>query len=101
LNGSTAWIMTASDALVGVDLERLSHARIDVHPLATDEHAWGLAIAAGELWTLVGRTTLAHLNTEGVIVQRIPLKEPHVGLFGGGAELLYQVMNFQPPADAL
>jgi hypothetical protein len=100
-SGTTAWIMTGSGALVRMDLAHETSSRNSLHPLAADEHVWGLGLAAGELWTLVGRSTLARVKDDGTVGPRLTLEHPHVGVFGGGSELLYQVMNFQPPADAL
>jgi hypothetical protein len=55
----------------------------------------------GDLWTLVGRSVLAEVNRRGEVVRRLELAEPHVGVFAGLQQLLYQVMNFEPPADAM
>jgi hypothetical protein len=101
VDGSTAWLMTGSNALVRVDLRTGSSVRAEVLRLAEEEHVWGLAMARGELWTLLGRTMLARVNAEGLVDRRIPLAAPHIGVFSGGDELLYQVMNFQPPVGAL
>jgi hypothetical protein len=100
-SSTTAWILTSSDALVRVDLEHGTSTRSSLHPLGADEHAWGLGLAADELWTLIGRSTLARVDADGTVERRLKLEHPHVGVFSGGSELLYQVMNFQPPADAL
>lgn len=99
--GPLARIMTGADALVTVDLDRGTFSRSVVHPLAVDEHPWGLAAEGDRLWTLLSRTVLAQIQPDGLVVQRITLAEPHVGVFGTGAGLVYQLMNFQPPADAL
>jgi hypothetical protein len=101
IDGSTVWIMTGSNAIVRVDLQNGSSVRSEVEELTGDEHVWGLAKAEGELWTLLGRTLLARIDSGGRVNQRIPLTDPHIGIFGGGEELLYQVMNFEPPAGAL
>lgn len=102
VSGRTAWIATASGALVRVDLDAGRHSRSAVHPLAEGERMWGLArTARDEMWSLLGRGTLARFTEDGTIQRRIALQEPHVGVFGSGKELLYQVMNFEPPVDAL
>ncbi len=96
------WIMTGGNALVAVDLDRGSRTRTMVMPLEGDEHVWGLATTGdGTMWTLVGRTVLAQFTTDGHVVRRVNLAQPHVGIFGAGGQLLYQVMDFQPPAEAL
>jgi hypothetical protein len=98
----TVWIATGADALVRVDLDRGRYTRSSLHPLGDGEHVWGLASTGrDEMWTLIGRGTLARFTEDGTIQRRIPLREPHVGVFGSGRELVYQVMNFEPPADAL
>lgn len=100
--GSTAWIVTGRDALVRIDLERERQSRATIRPLAPGEHTWGLAsLGRGGMWLLVGRNTLAEISGEGKILQRIELQEAHVNVFAADHELLYQVMSFQPPAQAL
>jgi hypothetical protein len=100
--GRTAWLTTGGDALVQIDFDAARFTRAALHPLHENEHVWGLARTnAGELWTLIGRTTLAQVDAEGAIVRRIALDEPHVGVFGDGVELVFQIMNFRPPAAAL
>lgn len=100
--GETAWIATGADSLVRVDLGSARFTRVAVRPLDPGEHIWGLARTRdNELWTLVGRTALAELSEDGEIVKRVALDEPHVGVFGSGRDLVFQVMNFQPPANAL
>lgn len=100
--GPTAWLATDGDALVQIDFAAARYTRAALHPLQANEHVWGLArTSTGEVWTLIGRTTLAQINDDGEIVRRIALDEPHVGLFGGGRELVFQVMNLHPPAAAL
>jgi hypothetical protein len=100
--GRTAWLSMGGDALIQVDLDSARFTRAALHPLNEDEHVWGLARTnAGELWTLIGRTTLAQIENDGGIVRRIALDEPHVGVFGGGKELVFQIMNLHPPAAAL
>jgi len=102
VDGPTAWLATGGDTLVRIDLASARYARSQVHPLQEGEHMWGLAITRkGEMWTLIGRATLAEVGEGGEIVRRIALAEPHVGLFGGGRDLLFQIMNLQPPGDAL
>lgn len=102
VSGRTAWIATDADALVRVDLDSRRHTRRPLHPLADGEHIWGLASSGpDEMWTLLGRGALARFAEDGTIQRRISLTEPHVGLFGSGRDLVYQTMNFDPPADAL
>jgi hypothetical protein len=100
--GRTAWLATGGNALVQIDFDAARFTRVALRPLHENEHVWGLARTnAGEMWTLIGRTTLAQVTDDGEIVRRIALDEPHVGLFGGGKELLFQVMNLHPPVAAL
>jgi hypothetical protein len=100
--GSHAWLLTGGNAVVHVDLAAARHTRVVVNPVAEHEHLWGLASTGdGTFWTLVGRAVLAQMSEDGRLQRRIELAAPHVGVFGAGRELLYQVMNFQPPADAL
>ncbi len=100
--GRTAWLAMGGDALIQVDLDSARFTRAALHPLHEDEHVWGLARTnAGEMWTLIGRTTLAQIEDDGRIARRIALDEPHVGVFGGGKELVFQIMNLHPPAAAL
>ena len=100
--GRTAWLATGSDALVQIDVDAARYTRTALHPLHANEHVWGLARTnAGEMWTLIGRTTLGQVKDDGEIVRRIPLDEPHIGLFGGGRELVFQIMNLHPPVAAL
>ena len=102
VDGSTAWLATGGDTLVRVDLANARHTRTPVHPLREGEHMWGLATTrAGQMWTLIGRATLAELGEDAEIVRRIGLAEPHVGLFGGGRDLVFQAMNLHPPGYAL
>lgn len=100
--GRTAWLMTANNGLVRVELDGRQHTRVKVEPLAPGEKVWGLAAAdVYGFWTLVGRSTLAQVAGNGKVLQRIPLGEPHSGVYSGRGELLYQVMTLTPPAPAL
>ena len=100
--GRTAWLATGGDALIQIDFDASRFSRAPLHPLHENEHVWGLARTnAGEMWTLIGRSTLAQVEDDGAIGRRIALDEPHVGVFGGGKELVFQIMNFHPPAPAL
>jgi hypothetical protein len=100
--GGLATLITSQDALITVDLDHQSSVRTPVTPLDPGEHPWGLAEGqAGHLWTLVGRTELVQLTYGGRIVRRVRLHQPHVNVFGFGNRLLYQVMDFKPPAPAL
>ena len=99
---SHAWVLTGGNALIELDLEQATHVRSTLTPLESDEHVWGLASTGdGTFWTLAGRTVLAQVTDLGRVVRRVALAQPHVGVFAAGPELLYQVMDFQPPADAL
>ena len=94
--------MTGADTLVRVDVAGQRVATNPVHPLAAGEHVWGLAsMGEGDLWTLIGRSVLAQVSADGEVVRRLELAEPHIGVFAGLRQLLYQVMSFDPPADAM
>lgn len=100
--GGTAWLATGTDALIRVDLVTATHLRSAIHPLAPGEHTWGLAATeANGLWLLIGRDVLAQVSPSGRILRRVPLSEPHVGVFAVGNALVYQLMNFDPPVPAL
>jgi hypothetical protein len=102
VDGRTAWLATGGDTLVRVDLASARHTRTAIHPLREGEHIWGLASTReGEMWTLIGRATLAKLGESAEIVRRIGLAEPHVGVFGGGRDLVFQIMDLHPPGHAL
>lgn len=102
--GGKVWLMTSKDALVRVDMDEGAHARLALHPLERGEHAWGLASTGAQdegFWTLTGRRELAHVTEGGVLDKRMPLEDPHVTLYSGPRQLVYQVVNMLPPADAL
>lgn len=84
--GRTAWLTTGGDALVEIDLDSARFSRLPIHPLESGEHVSGLARAeSGDLWTLVGRTVLAHVDEEdGRVIRRVPLREPQVRALGAG-----------------
>src|SRR5688572_4639692 len=66
LQDGKAWILTAKDVLVRVDIGARAHARFPVGPLGEDEHLWGLASVGGDtLWSIAGRSTLVQLSGEG------------------------------------
>jgi hypothetical protein len=94
-------LLAGGTEIVRLDLEgrRVERRAIDVK---IGEECWGLArLASGELFTLEGRRTLAHLNPSGHIVQRTALQAPHFGLFAAGDRLIYQQADFTPPGPAL
>jgi hypothetical protein len=96
--------MTSMDALVKIDLQQGRHTRLPLHPLLPGEHVWGLASTGASeegFWTLTGRKELAHVTEEALIDRRIALDEAHVALYSGTRQLVYQVVNMLPPADAL
>lgn len=97
-------LLTSKDTLVVIDLAQAKHARIPLQRLRPGEHPWGLASTGRKddgFWTLTGREELAHISDEGVVDRRLPLNEPHVALYSGLGELVYQAVNMLPPADAL
>ena len=65
------------------------------------ERIRGLArLDNGTIWTLVGRDELVEIS-EGRAGRRLALPAPAVALYGAGARLVYQVVDFDPPAPAL
>ena len=54
----------------------------------------------GTIWTLVGRDELVEIS-EGRAGRRLALPAPAVALYGAGARLVYQAVDFDPPAPAL
>ncbi len=94
-------LLTDAPALVSIDLRAEAVIRRPVSGRGSDV-LWGLAkLDDGSLWTLAGQRTLGKIEADGRISERIPLLAPHVALFSAGRELVYQVLSFFPPADAL
>ena len=98
--GRQIWIATDSNALIHVEIDSRQFTRSTVTGLLPGERIWGLAQAAGSLWTLAGRHTLARVDQGGAVLERRELSAPHMGLYSNGRQLIYQVANVQPPADA-
>jgi hypothetical protein len=100
--GRRIWLATQDAHLVRVDVDGHRHARHPIGPLATRERIWGLAATeATGLWTLVGFNTLAQVTPAGRIARRVPLAEPHSNVVSGQGDLLYQLVAFQPGAEAI
>ncbi len=94
-------LLTDAPALITVDLNRQRAAQTPVSGRGADV-LWGLArLDDGSLWTLAGQRALGRVEPDGRISERIDLSAPHVGVFSTGRELVYQVLDFQPPVDAL
>lgn len=94
-------VLTDAPALISIDLTADSADRQAVSGRGADV-LWGLAkLDDGSLWTLTGQRALGRIEPDGRISERLPLLAPHVGLFSTGRELVYQVLDFLPPADAL
>ncbi|HEX5475613.1 MAG TPA: hypothetical protein VFX12_13220 [Vicinamibacterales bacterium] len=96
-------LLTGGRALISIDIpaRRATRHPIDAEP-AGGETMWGLArLAGGSLWTLNGRHQLLELREDGSAGRAIPLRDPHVALYGEGNRLLYDRLDFEPPAAAL
>ncbi len=94
-------LLTDAPTLINVDLKGEYAISRPVTGRGADI-LWGLArLEDGSLWTLAGQRALGRIQPDGGISERIPLASPHVGLFSTGRELVYQVLSFLPPADAL
>ena len=94
-------LLTDGPALIRIDLTRQI---VEPRPVSGRgiDILWGLAqLEDGSLWTLAGQRALGKIEADGRISERIQLLAPHVGLFSTGRELVYQELNFLPPADAL
>jgi hypothetical protein len=100
--GNTVWLATGRDEMVRIDLVRHRWARVLLHPLQRNEHVWGLArTGSGEMWALIGRTTLARVDNDGIIGRRIRLRNPHAGIFGTRQDLVFQILNLPSQVFAL
>ena len=94
-------LLTDRPALVAIDLRRQQISEHAVSGRGLDV-LWGLARLDDEsLWTLAGQRALGKIEADGRMSRRIPLSAPHVGVFGAGPQLVYQVLSFVPPVDAL
>jgi hypothetical protein len=94
-------LLAGDQALVTIDLAARTTTRRDLE-LPPGSSCWGLArLRDGSLWTLKGRHSLIRVLETGRVVQEIPLRAAHFGLFGQGDRLLYQPADFIPPATAL
>lgn len=101
VRAAEVWIATDRNALVRIDVAGRRHSRLAVTGLRPGERIWGLAQSGGALWSLAARHALARIGDDGVVDSRRELKSPHLGLFSDGEQLIYQVANVEPPADAL
>lgn len=94
-------LLTDRPALVAVDLKRQKASEHAVSGRGIDV-LWGLArLDDDSLWTLAGQRALGKIEADGRISERIPLSAAHVGVFGAGPQLVYQILSFVPPVDAL
>ncbi len=100
--GNTVWLATGRDAMVRIDLVRHRWSRVRLHPLLRNEHVWGLArTGSGEMWALIGRTTLARLDNDGIVGRRITLRKPHAGIFATKRDLVFQILSLPSHVPAL
>ena len=61
-----------------------------IEGLEPDETPWGLARTSNGFLTLVGPATVARVDLEGHVTERVTLQRPQVNLFGLGETLLLQ-----------
>jgi hypothetical protein len=87
----TTWLLSEGEQLVEIAVASGAVAIHRIQGLFADDRPWGLAcLADGTLWTLASPRAVARLGPDGRIVEREDLALPHVGLFSGGARLLFQ-----------
>lgn len=95
-------LLTDEPALVTVDARSLHATRRVLADVPDPERIWGLArLDDGTIWTLLDRKLLAQLTPEGRVARRIALDQPHLGLFGLGRELVYQLLPSPGQTSAL
>lgn len=95
-------LLTDEPALVAVDARSLRATRRVLVDVPDPERIWGLArLDDGTIWTLLDRTLLAQLTPEGRVARRIVLDETHLGLYGLGRELVYQLLPSPAQTSAL
>ena len=99
--GGSTWVLTDAPSLIEVKTAKLANViettTAPVRGFSRDERPWGLACVGNrQLWTLVGYRTLAQLSTSGEVIARMPLRQPHLNVFGAGDVLLLQ----RPPEAA-
>jgi hypothetical protein len=93
--GGTTWLLTDGPELTRVSLDAGAVSSAQLHGLQHDEKPWGLAcLPNGELWTLVTHEALARLTADGLIVERVRLDRPRLGIYSAGERILLQ----HPPA---
>lgn len=92
--GST-WLLTDVPALTRISADSLSVSSSPLSGLRQGEKPWGLAcLPTTHLWTIVSHLVLARLSPDGLIVERIGLDRPRLGIYTAGERLLLQ----HPPA---
>jgi hypothetical protein len=85
------WLLTDAPDLTRVSPQGPAVSSKPVRGLRKDEKPWGLAcLPNGELWTLVTNDTLARLDADATIAERLRLERPRLGLFTAGERLLLQ-----------
>ena len=95
-------ILTASHTLLEVRPASGTVVRRRLSGLDPGERVRGLAhLADGTLWTLVGRDEFVELSVTGPAGRRLRLPGPVVSVYGSGHRLVYQAVDFEPPAPAL
>ena len=96
------FVLTDMQLLVKIDPFRQTAEQVQLGGVRIEENIWGLArLESGVMWTLIGTRILGEISSEGEVVQRIPLGEPQVGLFGWNNRLLYQAFDAPAGTPAL
>lgn len=89
--GASAWVLNRASELIEIspaDRRTLVHG---VRGLRPDARPWGLAcVADGTLWTLETPRSLARIDRNGRVAERIDLTLPRIALFSLGDRLLFQ-----------
>ena len=91
----TTWLLTEGRRLVAISHRDARVVVREVRSFRADDAPWGLAcVRAGTLWTLASPRTLARLDQNGRLQERIDVRPPRVALFSVGERLLFQPLPF-------
>jgi len=95
------WMLVEPSHLLQVGREGAVATR-RVTGLAAMDRPWGLAcLSDGTLWTMATWRTLARIDANGAIKERVDLHIPRSALFGVGERLLFQQAPPAPGTPAL
>ena len=85
------WLLTDVPELTGITIETSTVSSSSVRSLRPAEKPWGLACLSNhELWTLASQDSLARMQADGTVVERLRLDRPRLAIFGVGERLLLQ-----------